>query len=189
MDAASDPKGSAPVERYGVVARLFHWVVVLMVAIMLPVGIAMTSYGFEEIRDELFILHKGTGAVLLVVVLARLVWRVVAGAPDPPPHWSQLQRRLVALTHGTLYILLLTMTVTGYVRTVGGGFPIELLEALGIPPLIPEIGDTAETVAVVHKFTAYALTGLVGVHVARVFHDQWVEKKEALKRMWPPIGG
>ncbi len=176
-------------QRYGTVARLFHWVVAAVVFVQLPMGIAMTSYGFEEWRDALFIGHKGLGVILLFLVLLRLLWRLFHTPPPPPPHWPPVQRFLAKVTHGTLYFLLLVLGVSGYLRTIGGGFPIELLDALGVPPLVPEMQDTAETIAVVHKFTAYLLTGLVGVHVAAAFHSALVEKDGVMGRMWPPVGG
>ncbi len=175
--------------RYSVVARLLHWTIAAMVFVMLPVGIAMTSEGFQEYGDELFILHKGLGSVLLALVAVRIVSRLVLRAPPAPSHWPPIQRRLAGLSHFGLYLLLVAMTVSGYVRTVGGGFPIELLDTLGIPPLIPEMPETADRMAVIHKFSAYALVGLVGVHVSAAMHSALVEKDGVMSRMWPPFGG
>ena len=176
-------------QRYGTVSRLFHWTVAVLVFVQIPMGVAMTSYGFEEWRDALFIGHKGLGVILLVLVLLRLVWRVFHTPPPPPPHWPPIQRVLARTTHATLYALLVVMGVTGYLRTVGGGFPIELLDMLGVPPLVSDLGDTADTLSVVHKFTAYLLVGLIGVHMAAALHSAWIEKDGVMERMWPPVGG
>lgn len=182
------PDPTAP-PRHHVVTRIFHWAIAAGVFVMIPVGIAMTSGGFESIGDELFILHKGLGTILLVVVTLRVLWRLVHRPPPPPATMSLTQRRLAAATHFFLYLLLLTMTVTGYIRVVGGGFPIELLDRFGIPTFLPEMPDFAERMSVLHKFTAYVLAATIAAHIAAAVHHALFERDGILRRMWPPIGG
>jgi cytochrome b561 len=143
--------------RYGIVARLLHWVIVAMVLVQIPAGVAMTSEPLAAAADPLFILHKGMGAMLLVL-----------GAG-----------------HAAIYVLLLVMTVSGYVRTVGDGFPIELLDALGIPPLLPPMPEVAAIMLVVHQFAVFGV-GAVAGHVAMVLRHQLIEGNPAMRRMWPP---
>ena len=85
--------------------------------------------------------------------------------------------------------VLLVMAVSGYVRTIGDGFPIELLDALGIPPLIPLMPGVARVMLVVHQFAVVVLIGLVAVHVSAVLRHQLIDRTPALARMWPPFGG
>ena len=69
---------------FGTVSRLFHWVTVLLVAVMIPVGLVMTQDVPKSVQDPLFILHKGLGPIVLVVVLLRLGWRAFHPAPPLP---------------------------------------------------------------------------------------------------------
>jgi cytochrome b561 len=173
---------------HGVVARLFHWITAALVTLMILAGVAMTSEGFDAWRDALYILHKGTGSILLLVIPARLLWRLATPGPGPlPASVPPTQQRLAGLSHGLLYALLLVMPVSGYVRTVGAGFPIELLDALGIPPLIPQMDSLAGFMAVVHAFGAYALTGLIALHLGAVAYHVLVARDGVVKRMWPPL--
>ena len=66
---------------YGVVSRVFHWLTVVLVLVMIPVGLTMIQEIPRPTQDRLFILHKGLGPVVFVVVALRLAWR----AFDPPP--------------------------------------------------------------------------------------------------------
>ena len=67
---------------FGTGARLFHWLVVLLLLVQIPAGIAMIAPALEqESIDRLFVLHKGLGVVLLVVVVARVLWRLTHRAP------------------------------------------------------------------------------------------------------------
>ncbi|TVP78833.1 MAG: cytochrome b [Gemmatimonadales bacterium] len=178
-----------PTPRYHPVSRIFHWAVALGVAVMIPVGILMTSGSVEGIQDELYILHKGLGTILLVLVAARLAWRLFHSPPPMPESMPPGQRRTARFVHGTLYALLVVMTTSGYVRTVGDGFPIELLDALGLPYLLPEMPDVAAWMVLVHKGSAYLLAALVAAHVGAVVHAQLFAGHGVFRRMWPPVGG
>lgn len=173
---------------YGTVARLFHWVTVLLVAVMIPVGIAMTSEPLEAYADPLFVLHKGLGVVVLLVVALRLLWRLVRGAPPLPEHMPALERRVAGLTHWAIYGFLLLQAVTGYVRTVGDAFPIELLDALGVPPLLPEMPEVAGVALVIHRYSPYVLTALIAAHVTGTLRHALIERDGVIERMWPPFG-
>ena len=76
---------------YDVVSRLLHWVTVLIVFVMIPVGLYMTQDGIPRAtQDGLFKLHKGLGSIFLLVILARLAWRLLDAeglplAPLPGP--------------------------------------------------------------------------------------------------------
>src|SRR5919106_1275226 len=97
---------------YGVVSRLFHWVTVLIVLVMIPVGLTMTQDGLpRSIQDPLFVLHKALGPTLLVVVLLRLGWRAFHPPPPLPEDMPLLQRRAARAVHAGLYVFLLIMAV------------------------------------------------------------------------------
>ena len=69
---------------YDTVSRLFHWVTVLLVLVMIPVGLAMAQEPPQPWQDRLYVLHKGLGPLVLVVVLLRLAWRAFHPAPPLP---------------------------------------------------------------------------------------------------------
>ena len=83
--------------RFGVGARLLHWLVVLLLLVQIPAGIAMIAPGLEQGSiDRLFVLHKGLGVVLLVVVLSRVLWRLTHPAPPMSEAIPERERRRVA---------------------------------------------------------------------------------------------
>ncbi|MBT8488923.1 MAG: cytochrome b [Gemmatimonadetes bacterium] len=172
---------------FGTGARLFHWSIALLVAVQIPAGIAMTSEPLAAWADPLFVLHKGLGAVLLVMVLCRIAWRLTHPPPPFPDYMSPAEQRVAHATHVALYGLLLVMAVSGYVRTVGDGYPIELLDAIGIPPLVRSMPEVAAVMLVVHRFTVFALVMLAAAHVAAVIQRGWIDGHPVMNRMWPPF--
>ena len=173
---------------YGRVSRLFHWVTVLLVLVMISAGLTMTQETVPRaLQDRLFIIHKGLGPIVLLVVLARLAWRVAHPPPPLPASVSPLQARLAGLVHGGLYAVLIVQGISGYVRVTTGGFPIELLDALGIPPLLPKAEAVAKIASYVHQAGAWILIGLIAAHVGAASYHGIVRRDGVVSRMWPPV--
>lgn len=160
----------------------------LLVLVMIPVGLIMTQEGLPRpVQDRLFILHKGLGPVLFVVVVLRLIWRWHAPPPPLPESVPPLQRRMAAGVHALLYVFLFLMAVSGYVRVTAGGFPIELLDAIGIPPLLPRSEGVAEAAKMVHATAKSGLVALIVAHVAAALYHAIVLRDGVFSRMWPPF--
>jgi cytochrome b561 len=173
--------------RYGLVSRLFHWLTVLLVLVMIPVGLTMIQEIPRPVQDRLFVVHKGLGPVVLVVVLLRLAWRALHPAPPLPPDLPALQRHAAVAVHAGLYALLIVMAVSGYVRVTTGGFPIEALRAIGIPPLLPKNEAVAEVAKRVHATAVIGLLVLIAMHVGAAAWHGLVRRDGIVARMWPPF--
>lgn len=173
--------------RYGLVSRLFHWITVLLVLVMIPVGLTMIQEIPRPTQDRLFILHKGLGPVVLVVVLLRLAWRATHPAPPLPADLPAAQRLAASLVHAGLYVLLLVMAISGYVRVTTGGFPIEALDAIGIPPLLPKDEAVAKIAQRVHATAIVGLLALIALHVGAAAFHGLVRRDGIVARMWPPF--
>ncbi|MBT8403598.1 MAG: cytochrome b/b6 domain-containing protein [Gemmatimonadetes bacterium] len=172
---------------HGTAARVLHWATVVGLAVILPAGIAMTGEGFRSASSALYVLHKGGGVIVLLLVVVRLIWKAGSPPVDPLPETvAPLERRWAAGTHALLYGLLLFMGLSGYARTVAGGFPIELLDVVGVPPLLPEMPGLAVTLSVLHSFAGYLLVAVVALHVGAVARHAWVVRDGVPGRMWPP---
>lgn len=181
-------KPEATATGYSTTSRVFHWLGALVVFVLVPVGVVMTQEGLPRgLQNGLFILHKNLGVVALVLIALRLAWCAVRPAPAAPVDIPPWQKTASRVTHGLLYALLAIMPVTGYLRVRAGGFPIESLDALGAPLLVP-VSDRLETLAQpVHYYGGLALMGLVALHVAAALQHALIRRDGVMRRMWPPI--
>ncbi len=179
-----------PATGYGTLHRLFHWLSALLILVTIPVGLAMTSEGFGGIGDALYVAHKSLGVVILAVLVLRVAWRILAPSPpELPASVPPVQRRLAEWTHRGLYLLVAFMGITGYLRVVSGDFPVEVLDALGIPPLISGAPALSSWLSVAHKVGAYLLVAGLAAHVAAAIHHALVLRDGVFERMWPPWAG
>lgn len=185
--APLEPTNDPAAVGFGTGHRLFHWISAALILATIPVGLAMTSEGFGGIRDGLYVAHKSLGVIILAVLALRVAWRAATprppGLPDSVP---PLQRRLAEWTHVGLYVLVAVMGVTGYLRVVAGDFPVEILDAVGIPPLVSGAPNLSRWLSVVHKGGAYLLVAGIAVHVAAAAHHALILRDGVFGRMWPP---
>ena len=175
---------------YRTTARLIHWVMAVLLLMTIPAGFMMVREGIARpLQDTLFIFHKNVGVVLLLLAVARLAYRWRHPAPPLPPAVPDWQRRAAAASHAALYVLIFAMPILGYVRVRAGGFPIEGLDAIGFPSLVPRSDALAEVAKSLHFYGAIAITLLIAVHVAAALQHGLLRRDGVFSRMWPPFGG
>lgn len=172
---------------YGTTARMLHWLVAALILAMIPVGLLMVQDGLDRgLGDVLYLFHKNVGSLLTVIIAVRLVWRMThppAPLPATMPDW---QRRVAGLSHLALYGLMIVMPLSGYVRVRAGGFPIEGLDALGLPTLVPRSKPLADAASSLHELAAWALMGVMALHVGAALHHALIRRDGVWARMWPP---
>ena len=101
----------------------------------------------------------------------------------------ELERRIATTAHWVIYAVLVVIAGSGYVHVVGDGFPIEMMDALGLPTLLPLMPEVASWASLVHRFSTFLLMGLVAVHVAEVLRHHLVLQDGTLARNVAPAGG
>jgi cytochrome b561 len=178
------------VERYSGTTRLIHWVMAVLILATIPAGFVMVQPGLERgVQNTLFVFHKNVGVLLLILVALRLCWRLMRPAPPLPATVPGWQARIAGLSHAALYALMVVMPVAGYVRVKAGGFPIESLDALGVPSLVPRSDALAEVAKTIHYGAGLAIAAVICLHVGAALFHGIVKRDGVVSRIWPPVGG
>ena len=155
---------------------------------MIPVGLVMTQEGFSSsVMDPLFIVHKALGPILLVVVLLRLAWRAFNPPPPLPASVPPLQRRAAATVHALLYVFLILMAVSGYVRVDDRRISAGTSERARHSTAVAQGGGVSEVAKTIHATAKYGLIALIGMHVAAAAYHGIVRRDGVFSRMWPPV--
>lgn len=168
---------------YGGVSRLNHWLTAVLFAGMLIVGFIL-SYDVlsREAAGPVRDLHKAIGTLLLVFAAWRVSWRLVQGFPPTVPGvpaWQALAARLV---HWGMLAALLIMPLSGVIMSLIGGRGIDMFGLFAIPPFA-EDRDTARLFRQLHGYAAYALTGLIALHILAALKHALLNKDATLSRM------
>ena len=117
---------------YGVISRLLHILMALLVVMQLVVGLVMIMLsGLNKMQWYDF--HKTTGMFILGLVLLRLLWRSTNPLPTYPlgTPWWRIQ--MIRLMHRSFYLLLLIAPLSGWLLSTLNGYL----------PNIPGIGRVA----------------------------------------------
>ncbi|WP_127144534.1 cytochrome b [Pelagibacterium montanilacus] len=173
-------------QAYRPVAIALHWLVAALILSTIPVGIVMLDESLSRpVQDMLFVYHKNVGIVIFVLVVARIVYRIFHRPPPLPASVPALQRHIAHFTHLALYGLVLVMTVSGFVYVRAGGFPIEGLDALGVPPMIPLNEELSKAAQRVHVTVRIPLVVLILAHVGAAAYHGLVKRDGVFTRMAP----
>lgn len=180
----ADPR--EPAIAYRAPARALHWLTAILVLATLPAGLVMVIEGTPRpVRDALFIFHKNVGVLVLLLLVARLLYRWRHPPPPLPPSVGPAQARIAGATHRLLYVVLLVQAVSGYIRVKAGGFPIEAFDAMGAPSLVPRSEALAAVAMEVHWWTYIALAALIAMHVGAALLHALILRDGVVRRMWP----
>ncbi len=175
-----------PPAAYRPLARALHWIVAAIILAMIPAGIVMLTPGLDRpLQNLLFTFHKNMGVVVLILILWRLGYRALHAPPPLPASVAPWQQRVAGLTHVLLYAAVLVMAVSGYVRVVAGGFPLEFWDAIGVPRLVPKSETLAGVAKTVHWAAHYAVILLVALHVGAALQHAFIKRDGVFQRMWP----
>jgi cytochrome b561 len=151
-------------ESFGVVTRMLHWGMALLVIAMLALGLRIASMEPGLSNLWLYGLHKTVGITLLGLVILRLLWHF-ASPPPAPIGQPGAGRLFVKAWHWTLYLLLIAVPISGWAGSSASGIDTVFAGSITIPPLV-EPNERAEFVwFILHEIFAKTLLGMVIVHM------------------------
>ena len=163
---------------------MLHWVTALGVFGLFALGWWMVDLGYYDpwYRDAPE-LHKGIGVLLFALVLVRLVWRVQSSGPKPLASHTRLIRSLALVTKGTLYALLIGVSLSGYLITTAKGDELRVFDLFGIPALVTGIDNLEDIAGDFHWWMALVLLGLAALHAIAALKHHLLDRDDTLKRM------
>ena len=180
---------SAAVQRYTLTAIGLHWFLALALLGMFGMGLYMTELPISPLRLKLINWHKWAGVTFLALSLLRLLWRVTHRPPPLPAHilqampqWQQWAHNGI---HHAMYWLFFLVPLIGWAYSSAAGFPIVLFTIIPLPDFVPVDAALAELIKPWHEFSAFALMGLMGIHVAAAIKHQWIVHNGLLLRILP----
>lgn len=175
--------------------RWLHWSIALSILGQWPLGYVMA----KSRNYSLWPIHQSIGYVLLLVVLARVAWRITNGWPVPVSRYSRTEQLLAKLVHWTLLIALLVMVLSGIVSTYAGGYDITVFGFTLIPDVpnhavlppgaihklrvIPRSQPLHDELQRLHILFAWILAGALSLHVAGALKHHFLDRDGTLRRM------
>lgn len=170
--------------RYGAVAQALHWALAVIILTLAGLGIWLESMPRGPFKGWLLDLHSAFGVLALVLIMARIAWRLTHPAPPLPADTPAMVRLASRISHGTLYMLMAAIPVAGIATMLlrGRGINFGVFE---VPPLMAADRGMAKSVEGIHTTMAWILLALVVAHVAAALWHHFVRRDAVLRRMLP----
>ena len=184
-------------DRYTSVAITLHWIIALLLGAMIGLGRNMHDANHVPI-EWMFQLHKSVGITILVLMIARLVWRLTNRPPPLPAEMKQVEKRVSHWVHMGLYALVFALPISGWIMVSVSPFAIAtvLYGTIGWPHIagLPELAlETRQTlypnVKNVHEIMSWALIALFALHIVGAVKHELSDEEGVMKRMIPGIFG
>jgi len=184
-----------PLSRYDAVAMSLHWVIALL--ILLDFALAMSFSRFDP-GDALYLpsaydLHMAVGMCVLILTVARVIWRLTHRRP-PLPDMAPPLRWLARASHFLLYVFMVVAPVSGWLvlslrhkaTSVFGLFrwAWPSLPAIAHMPR-PERVFWHDHLLPLHIRVSYAGMCLVAFHVTAALYHHFGRRDGVLVRMLP----
>jgi cytochrome b561 len=171
---------------WGHVAKLFHWLGALLVLFLVAHGWWMTHLVARAGRLEQYALHAAAGYYLLSLLALRLAWRLGNAVPVLPAELPRWRRGAARGAHWLLYILMLFVSISGWMVADTFRQPIEttLFGFIRVPHLLDASHRSFRAlIEEAHAISSYVLLGLAAVHVVGALNHHFWQKNDVLRRM------
>lgn len=185
------------IPRYTSVAITLHWLIAFALGAMIALGKNMHTSDGRPI-EWMFQLHKSIGITILVLMIARIIWRVINRPPPLPEGMKPLEAKASHGVHLGLYAIVILLPLSGWIMVSVSPFSFStvLFGLIGWPhlPVLPDLAlETREAVypimEEVHELLAWALIVLFALHLAGAIKHELSDEEGVLKRMIPGLFG
>jgi cytochrome b561 len=174
------------VNHWGSLAKIFHWLVVLLIIVQGVLGLYMVGLPKRPSSFWYYNLHKSIGMTVLTLALLRLAWRALDPRPQEPastPHWQMLAARA---GHALLYTLLFAVPLSGWwFDSVTALRPLYFFGLFEVPHIVAANPDLKDFARETHEWLFWLLVLVACGHAAMALVHEFVTKDGTLSRMLP----
>lgn len=174
-------------ERWGWVARLFHWVTAIGVIGLIGVGLWMDELPNSPDKVKVFALHKSVGITVLAILLLRILWRFIDKRPPYPGGMPKWQRVASEVSHFLLYVVLLAQILSGWLYNSASNFALQWFGLVQLPRLSGPDRELRSAAHDWHETGWIVLLVLVAIHVAAALKHHFIDRDATLARMTPGV--
>lgn len=167
---------------YGWPSIAFHWIAAGLVVALFVIGEQLEDLARGPERTETLALHVSLGAIAVVVLGARILWRLVQRDPTPPADPRPI-RLLSKIVQWGLLAMMAALILTGPLMQWTAGRPIDVFGLVSIASPLPTMRDLHEVLEEIHEFASHALVPLLALHVLGALKHLIVNRDDVFQRM------
>jgi cytochrome b561 len=179
-----------PRDTYTGVAIALHWIIAVAIVLQILGGWRMEDLEGPA-KFEAFQMHKSMGLTILLLSLLRLTWRIMNPPPPLPDGMKGWEIAAAKITHVGFYALMIGIPIGGWVIISTSPYNIAttwwgLFEWPKLPlaelPFRKALNEAAKSG---HSAAAWAVIGLLAIHVGAALKHMLVNNDDVMARMLP----
>ncbi len=181
--------------RYGAVAMFLHWMIAITIIANICIGLYASDLPFRD-PDFMKLMwwHKSIGLLVLILSVLRVAWRWMNPAPPPPKGLDPWIRVLGSSVQHLFYFMIVVIPLAGWLMVSAGahGHATSFFGLFNWPAFPGLSGLTRsaahpyhETFETIHVWLAWAMVGLVPLHILAGLYHHFIRGDNVLLRMVP----
>lgn len=187
-----DAAGAAPAGSTGYhwAQKALHWTVAAALIVAIPLGVLIADFSEEEVaallgvgKGPLYDWHKSVGLLVLMLMTARVGFRLAFGAPAYDRPLAPHERIASAAVHAALYVLLIATPALGWAATSAFGPNAIYFFGWTLPDPIAKDPDLSKALFQAHRACAIGVFVLSILHIGAAIYHGAVKRDGVLLRM------
>ncbi|MFJ2990727.1 cytochrome b [Collimonas sp. NPDC087041] len=165
-------------------AVVFHWLIALFIFMNFSLGIYMETFPkHTPSNDAVLFYHASLGSLVFMSALARLLWRITHRPLPLPSSVSNWQVTASHVLHWTLYILMLTVPLSGFIHRQAGAHAVNFFGLAALPVLVDKNEPLRLFTDTLHETLVWVLAALVLGHLMVALKHRFIDRDGVVERM------
>ena len=172
--------------RYTTTAITLHWLIALLLLGQFAFGLLLDDIPRGTPARGIYVnLHKSSGILIGLLILARIGWRLTHRPPPLPDTMPAWQRHAARLSHIVLYLCMAMLPLYGYLASNFSRHGIKFFNVVHWQPWGPDDKTLYAFFNQTHHLAALLLAIFVALHLLAVAKHMLIDRDGLLLRMWP----
>ena len=181
--AASAAPDLVTTRRYPRALRILHWSLAALFTTQFALILVLKQLESLELGQMVLDLHRQCGTAILLIVLIRLTLGFRTRLPGRDfPRWQVIA---ASVTHIAMFVALAAQPVLGLLIASARGDAVVLLGLVRLPDVLSLTTEQGVSLGLWHRWLAYGLMFLVGIHVCAILFNRIVRKTSVIGAMLP----
>jgi len=168
-------------KEYGLLAKLFHWITVIILILQIPFGFYLVGLEFSDRRIDLENIHILIGIAFFYITLFRLIWKFFNPSAADGNSFFKGQIFIAKANHFLLYLSIFSITISGILKKLYMGEKLNFL--FFEYGLKKDNFQLADLYYEVHIYANYLLIFLVALHILAVIVHHFIFKDKILDKI------
>lgn len=168
---------------YGSLAKWFHWLIAIGIAVILYLGLQQAGMERGPEKSELRVVHGSIALIVLLLMTVRLVWRFMNKVPAHPNGMPGWQRASATIVHWGIYIAVFAQLLSGPITIATGGRPVPVFGLFSFSLPVEQTEEAHHFWEAVHEFSWKIVATIVVVHILGALYNHFIARNDALRRM------